>query len=70
MQLCFEYSLLADCEWSEYSTWHSCSKTCGGGTSAKVRFIARPAVNGGKECTGNATESRECNVEPCPGKAT
>ena len=66
----FEYLSLADCEWSDFSVWHSCSQTCGGGESTRTRFVARGAINGGKECTGDALESVSCNVEPCPGKAT
>ena len=56
-----------DCEWSDYSAWSTCSATCGGGQQGRSKYIQRPAVNGGKECTGEAAESRNCGEDHCPG---
>ena len=58
---------LADCEWSDYSVWSQCSKTCGGGIQARSRYVKRPAVGGGKNCTGEPKEERDCGKDSCPG---
>merc|ERR1719188_852837 len=54
-----------NCTWSDW-TWHSCSKSCGGGTQNGTRTISTPARYGGSECTGQSTTSKSCNSEVCP----
>ena len=44
-----------------------CSARCSGGTQTRTRACDNPAPeNGGAECSGDATESRGCNTQPCP----
>ena len=56
-----------DCVWDDYGEWTSCSKSCGGGQQSRTRNIKIDADNGGKECAGSLTDSRECNNEDCIG---
>ncbi|XP_056004192.1 A disintegrin and metalloproteinase with thrombospondin motifs adt-1-like [Ostrea edulis] len=52
---------------TDWSTWSSCSKTCGGGTSEKSRTCSQPVPqNGGRNCTGSFSDSRDCNTQSCP----
>ena len=49
--------------WSGFS---ACNKACGGGTQARTCSDPTP-VNGGAQCTGNASQS--CNTAACPTPA-
>ncbi|XP_062907004.1 SCO-spondin [Mobula hypostoma] len=52
--------------WSPWGPWMLCSETCGGGTQHRVRECNSPRPqNGGTLCSGGASQSRECNTEPC-----
>ena len=46
-----------------WSTWGSCSATCGGGTQARSCTSPVPA-NGGAACSG--ATSQACNTQACP----
>ncbi len=50
-------------EWSEWSIFSSCSKTCGHGTQSRSRTCHH--FDGGKDCIGKATENMECLIEDC-----
>ena len=59
---------IVDCAWDAWIQWESCSKSCGGGNQERTRSIDIPPANGGYNCTGINTESRDCNTHNCPGK--
>lgn len=55
--------------WSDFS---SCSKSCSGGVSRRVRQCDNPKPQfGGKSCKerelGPDEETKMCNTHPCPG---
>jgi hypothetical protein len=58
-----------------YSTWSSfgpCSKSCDNGTQIRRRFCTRPSpLYGGRDCHmfGPNVEARQCETQPCPGNA-
>ncbi|XP_060069105.1 hemicentin-1-like [Ylistrum balloti] len=60
--------------WSDYTAWvgtSQCNVPCGGGfnTVSRSRTCTNPSpANGGKDCSGSATESKtvSCNTQPCP----
>ena len=55
--------------WSDDDAWSECSADCGGGTQTRTRTCTNPApANDGADCVGQATETQNCNTEPCPGK--
>lgn len=58
-----------DGNWSEWSVWEECSRTCGQGNRTRVRTCTDPpARDGGRLCEGKAVEVIMCSVRPCPGK--
>jgi uncharacterized protein YegL len=50
-----------DGEWSQYS---QCTKECGGGVQTRARVPKVEPAHGGESC-GPASETIECNVNPC-----
>ena len=59
-------SFLVDCKWNEWSSWDTCSKTCGNGTQMRSRNSTGP-MYGGQNCTGENEENQSCNSFDCPG---
>ena len=59
---------VVDCSWDEYSSWTTCTKSCGGGTQVRQRQVKVPAQFGGAACEGGAAEQRVCNQQGCPSK--
>ncbi|KAJ0065491.1 hypothetical protein NL108_012446 [Boleophthalmus pectinirostris] len=56
-----------DGNWSEWSVWEECSRTCGHGNRTRVRTCSDPpAQHGGRACEGKAVEVMMCSVRPCP----
>ena len=56
-----------DGNWSKWTEWESCDKTCGGGLKIRSRSCDSPAPTGlGYPCTGAGVESKSCNEESCP----
>uniref|UniRef100_A0A3Q1B6M5 Hemicentin-1 n=1 Tax=Amphiprion ocellaris TaxID=80972 RepID=A0A3Q1B6M5_AMPOC len=56
-----------DGNWSEWSLWEECSRTCGQGNRTRVRTCSNPpAQHGGRPCEGKAVEVIMCSVRPCP----
>ncbi|XP_074524022.1 hemicentin-1 [Halichoeres trimaculatus] len=56
-----------DGNWSEWSLWEECSRTCGQGNRTRVRTCSNPpAQHGGRLCEGKAVEVIMCSVRPCP----
>lgn len=63
------FCLIVDGGFTPFSNFSSCSKTCGGGTQSRLRSCSNPEPQfGGKNCSGNYKETRECNTQPCPSK--
>lgn len=57
---------LVDGRWQSWTTWGSCSKTCGGGLQQRQRMCEGPMF-GGEPCPGDREEKRRCNERRCPG---
>nr|XP_058953113.1 coadhesin-like [Pocillopora verrucosa] len=55
-----------DGNWSPWSSFGMCSKTCGGGLKHRTRLCnSPPPSNGGKSCQGPSRETVDCNTHPC-----
>ncbi|ROT80008.1 putative hemicentin-1 isoform X7, partial [Penaeus vannamei] len=53
--------------WSSWSSWGSCTATCGGGQRRRFRTCDNPGPSqGGRACTGPDTDSEACNTVKCP----
>nr|XP_026695671.1 uncharacterized protein LOC100178652 isoform X2 [Ciona intestinalis] len=50
--------------WTQWSTWNSCSLTCGGGLHSRSR-ICDGEVPGSEVCKGPEQEVKTCNTEDC-----
>ncbi|XP_060593950.1 coadhesin-like [Ruditapes philippinarum] len=62
---------LVDGQWSGWSTWSSCSVTCGNGKRTKIRTCTNPApTSGGLNCTGSDTRVTACKKQPCSAVST
>lgn len=58
-----------DGNWSEWSLWEECSRTCGEGNRTRVRTCSSPPPqHGGRPCEGKAVDVVMCRVRPCPGE--
>lgn len=55
-----------DCVVSQFTTWTSCSKTCGMGLQNRIRFVLAPPLFGGAACP-NLTEFQTCQLRACEG---
>jgi hypothetical protein len=61
---CIENSPV-DCIVSDWSSWGTCSATCGGGDQTRTRAITTQPSYGGAACP-DLTETQACNTNPCP----
>jgi hypothetical protein len=63
---CNEHHCPLDCKFSDFEDWSDCSLACGGGESTRAREISIEAAYHGKECVGELTEKKTCNIQNCP----
>ncbi|XP_022783430.1 coadhesin-like [Stylophora pistillata] len=67
VEQCKTHSCPVNGKFSPWTQWQQCSKTCGGGTQTRTRRCDSPSPsNGGKACTGDTFQTRECNTNTCP----
>lgn len=57
-----DYCGVLDCKVSSWSSWSSCSSSCGLGRSTRSRTVTHPAANGGAECP-DLEQHRSCRTE-------
>ncbi|XP_078333125.1 SCO-spondin-like isoform X2 [Crassostrea virginica] len=64
---CHDAPCPVDGGWTDWTAWHSCSHTCGHGTSIRARTCSNPVPQyGGHHCYGHSYDSKSCNNGPCP----
>ncbi|XP_019850969.1 PREDICTED: zinc metalloproteinase nas-14-like [Amphimedon queenslandica] len=51
--------------WGPWGSWSTCTRTCNTGTQTRTR-----TCNGGDDCEGDSTETRNCSTQSCPVVAT
>ncbi|KAI6077418.1 A disintegrin and metalloproteinase with thrombospondin motifs 18 [Aix galericulata] len=57
-------------EWSAWSEWSQCTRTCGGGITYQERHCNNPKPQyGGKFCQGSSRIYQLCNTQPCPANS-
>ncbi|KAF5895199.1 brain-specific angiogenesis inhibitor 1-like, partial [Clarias magur] len=62
---CFLRDCPVDGRWLSWSSWTSCSKTCGGGSQQRQRVCEGPFFSG-EPCIGDKADLRRCNEKRCP----
>ena len=61
--------ILVNGGFSLWSTWTTCSKTCGTGSQSRRRTCSNPVpADGGQNCTGEYKQAKSCKLTSCPGK--
>ncbi|WAR18811.1 HMCN1-like protein [Mya arenaria] len=64
---CYDGPCPIDGGFTSWSTWGTCTMTCGGGTQSRSRTCTNPEPQyGGLDCDDVSTESQSCNDGPCP----
>ena len=66
-QACNYQNCPLDGVWEDWSTWTTCTVSCGGGTQWRSRECDGP-YSGGNPCTGAMEETQTCNNYSCPGE--
>jgi len=64
-RLCSSNTCPAEVKWSNWGSWSSCSKICGGGKSNRERTCP-----GGVGCSGVMKAERLCNTNSCPAEVS
>ncbi|XP_078491512.1 thrombospondin type-1 domain-containing protein 7B-like [Ciona intestinalis] len=64
-QYCYIRRCPVSCLVSGWSSWGSCSRTCGVGQAIKTRTITRHAAYGGARCP-TLRQSKYCHIRICP----
>ena len=54
-----------DCEVSDWSSWSTCTQSCGTGHRHRAKTVLVPAAHGGKLCP-TTFEAQQCNAHACP----
>ncbi|CAG5039490.1 unnamed protein product [Parnassius apollo] len=65
LEVCENEQCLLNGGWSGWSTWGSCSQSCGGGKRFRTRSCTRPIPSGGSNCVGPKSEQGSCHLTPC-----
>merc|ERR1719309_1791426 len=51
----------------KWTSWSTCTRTCGTGDQKRTRLCNSPApANGGRKCIGSYLENQKCNKHKCP----
>ena len=63
------FTISVDGGYTTWSSWDTCTVTCGGGTQGRTRSCTNPAPQyGGAACSGSSTGIQNCNTHHCPSK--
>ncbi|XP_013378635.1 SCO-spondin [Lingula anatina] len=66
-QICTLDPCPIDGGWGSWSTWSSCTVTCGGGVISRSRSCDSPPPQfGGQNCSGSDVDTQECATNTCP----
>ncbi|XP_071168590.1 uncharacterized protein [Mytilus edulis] len=55
-----------DGDWTNWSSWATCTVSCGGGSKGRSRTCTDPTpAHGGSDCSGDGSETETCNTQVC-----
>ena len=66
LNLLFIFNFVVDGNFSEWSSWTSCSVSCSEGVRTRERTCTNPPPVNAKNCTGSYADQTGCNEGPCP----
>uniref|UniRef100_F6T9P3 Spondin-like TSP1 domain-containing protein n=2 Tax=Ciona intestinalis TaxID=7719 RepID=F6T9P3_CIOIN len=64
-QSCNNNNCPINCQVGPWSTFGTCSASCGGGTKTRSRTVTTPAQHGGQACPA-LSDTQSCNNNNCP----
>ena len=65
-QMNLNFSAAIDGGFTEWTPWSACSASCGKSTQTRTRTCTNPPPSrGGKDCSGDTTESKDCIKQKC-----
>ena len=51
---------------TDWTSWDTCSVSCGGGSQGRTRSCTNPAPQyGGASCVGDTSQTQDCNTQVC-----
>jgi hypothetical protein len=62
---CNQHPCPVDCKLSSFTSWTSCTRSCGTGNQKRARTVSTSTAYGGKACE-HMSEVRKCNTHACP----
>ena len=63
------FFLITSGSWSQWTSWQSCSVTCGRGHRTRARTCSNPAPKwNGQDCPGANISIDNCNLTECQGR--
>ena len=65
VEACNQQECPIDCQWSSWTQWTDCSKSCELGSTSRTRSRAVTEQYGGLPCEGTPVQEAECNREGC-----
>eukprot|EP00933_Yihiella_yeosuensis_P038337 TRINITY_DN3227_c0_g1_i2.p1 TRINITY_DN3227_c0_g1~~TRINITY_DN3227_c0_g1_i2.p1 ORF type:complete len:391 (-),score=62.04 TRINITY_DN3227_c0_g1_i2:319-1434(-) len=65
-QACNKNPCPVHCKMSPWSSWGTCTKTCGGGIQKATRKVLVNAQHGAPACPTDLVKSQGCNKDSCP----
>ena len=65
IEACNQQECPVDCQWSSWTQWSDCSKSCDLGSMSRSRSRIVTEDFGGLPCQGVALQEAECNREGC-----
>ncbi|XP_062437683.1 hemicentin-1 [Rhea pennata] len=67
VQVCDKRRCPVDGKWATWTSWSTCTVSCGGGSRQRTRHCSDPAPQfGGHKCEGNDIQIDFCNSDSCP----
>ena len=71
VQLFYNYIVVVDGGWGDWSEFTACSASCGNGSIQRTRNCDKPAPqNNGSDCQGAGIETNVCTETACQGMFT
>ena len=66
----FIFTIIVDGAWTTWTSWGTCTVTCGGGSQDRTRSCTNPSPQyGGANCPSVGWQQQACNTQSCISKS-